>query len=229
MYTGTSPAYHGIAGNDWYDVKAGDTVYCTSDTSVRGVGADGYEGMMSPSRLLTTTITDQLQLSTQMKAKVIGVALKDRSAILPAGRSADAAYWFDGKTGNFITSTWYRNNLPEWATAFNERKWPAEYLSSPWKTLLPINYYTESDPDDTPYEAVFTGETKPVFPHDLPALKGTGFDLVRRTPYGNTLTKDFALAAIQENDLRWRQYHRFSCLSFSSTDYVGRPVSVPTP
>ena len=221
VYTGTTPAYHGIAGNDWYDAKAGDTVYCTADTSVRGVGGDGFEGMMSPSRLLTTTITDQLQLCTQMQSKVIGIALKDRSAILPAGRSADAAYWFDGKSGNFITSTWYRNDLPKWVAEFNERKWPAEYLSAPWKTLLPLDYYTESDPDDSPYESMFTGETKPVFPHDLPALKGTSFDLVRRTPYGNTLTKDFALAAIQGEQLGADSITDFLCISFSSTDYVG--------
>ena len=127
--------------------------------------------MMSPHRLLTTTITDQLRLSTQMKAKVVGISLKDRGAILPAGRSADAAYWYDGKSGNWITSTWYRNDLPKWAHEFNDRKWPEQYLSKPWNTALPIKEYYESDPDDSPYEAAFRGEAKPVFPHDLPALK----------------------------------------------------------
>lgn len=221
IYTGTTPSMHGIAGNDWFDVAANDTVYCSSDEKVTAVGGEGREGMMSPSRLLTTTITDQLQLSTQMKAKVVGISLKDRGAILPAGRSADAAYWFDGKTGNWISSTWYMNSLPKWAQDFNERKWSDEYLSQPWKTVLPINYYTESDPDDSPYEALFRGETKPVFPHDLPALRGTSFDLLRRTPFGNTLTKDFGLAAILGEQLGADSITDFLCLSFSSTDYVG--------
>ncbi len=221
IYTGTTPSMHGIAGNDWFDVAANDTVYCASDEKVTAVGGEGREGMMSPSRLLTTTITDQLQLSTQMKAKVVGISLKDRGAILPAGRSADAAYWFDGKTGNWISSTWYMNSLPKWAQDFNERKWSEEYLSQPWKTVLPINYYTESDPDDSPYEALFRGETKPVFPHDLPALRGTSFDLLRRTPFGNTLTKDFGLAAILGEQMGADSITDFLCLSFSSTDYVG--------
>lgn len=221
IYTGTTPSMHGIAGNDWFDVAANDTVYCASDEKVTAVGGEGREGMMSPSRLLTTTITDQLQLSTQMKAKVVGISLKDRGAILPAGRSADAAYWFDGKTGNWISSTWYMNSLPKWAQDFNERKWSDEYLSQPWKTVLPINYYTESDSDDSPYEALFRGETKPVFPHDLPALRGTSFDLLRRTPFGNTLTKDFGLAAILGEQLGADSITDFLCLSFSSTDYVG--------
>lgn len=221
IYTGTTPAVHGIVGNDWYDFKNTDTVYCTADTSVRGVGGDGREGMMSPSRLLSTTITDQLKLSTQMTAKVIGISLKDRGAILPAGRSADAAYWFDGKSGNWITSTWYKTTLPKWAHAFNDRCWPEDYLSNKWKTAMPLGYYTESDPDDSPYESLFSGETKPVFPHDLPALKGTGYDLVRRTPFGNTLTKDFALAAIQGEHLGEDSIPDFLCISFSATDYIG--------
>lgn len=221
VYTGTTPAYHGIAGNDWYDVPASDTVYCTADTAMRSVGGTGWEGMMSPSRLLTTTITDQLQLCTQMKSKVIGIALKDRGAILPAGRSGDGAYWYEGKTGNWITSSWYRNELPKWVEEFNERRWPEEYLSKPWKTVLPIESYIESDPDDTPFESPFSGETSPVFPHQLPALRGTSYDLLRRTPFGNTFTKDFALAAIVGEQMGADSITDFLALSFSSPDYIG--------
>ncbi len=222
IYTGTTPAVHGIAGNDWFDQKVMDTVYCTLDTAVSGVGGgNGAEGMMSPRRLLANTITDELRLSTQMKAKVLGISLKDRGAILPAGRSGDAAYWYDGKTGNWITSNWYRDDLPKWANEFNERRWPDEYLSHPWKTILPIHTYTECDPDDSPYEATFAGESKPVFPHDLPALRGISFDLLRRTPFGNTLTKDFALASILGEKLGEDSIPDFLAVSFSATDYVG--------
>lgn len=221
VYTGTTPARHGIAGNDWYDRAADDTVYCVADTAVRSVGGTGWEGMMSPARLLTTTITDQMQLCTQQHSRVIGIALKDRGAILPAGRSGDGAYWYEGKTGNWITSSWYRNELPKWVQEFNERRWPDEYLRSAWKTMLPIQQYTESDPDDSPYESPFTGEVKPVFPHDLPALRGTSFDLLRRTPFGNTYTKDFALAALQGEQLGADSITDFLCISFSSPDYIG--------
>lgn len=221
IYTGTTPSVHGIAGNDWYDRKEGQAVYCTYDSTVRGVGSEGREGRMSPSRLLTTTITDQLQLCTGMRSKVIGISLKDRGAILPAGRSADAAYWFDGVTGNWITSTWYMKELPKWMKDFNDRRWPDLYLSKPWETALPIEEYRECDADDNSYEAAFKGENRPVFPHDLPKLRGTGFDLVRRTPFGNTMTKDLAIAAIEGEAMGQDSITDFLCISFSATDYVG--------
>jgi predicted AlkP superfamily pyrophosphatase or phosphodiesterase len=221
IYTGTTPAVHGIVANDWFDRTENDTVYCAEDKNVKGVGSDNYAGKMSPKRLLSTTITDELQLTNQGKSKVIGISLKDRGAILPAGRSGDAAYWYDGSTGNWISSTWYMNDLPKWVKDFNERKWPDHYLSKPWTTTLPLSYYTESDPDDSPYELPYTGEAKPVFPHDLPALRGTSFDLVRRTPFGNTMTKDLAIAAISGEELGADSISDFLCVSFSATDYVG--------
>ncbi|HQF27225.1 MAG TPA: alkaline phosphatase family protein, partial [Bacteroidia bacterium] len=221
IYTGTTPAFHGIVANDWFDRTENDTVYCAEDKNVKGVGSDNYAGKMSPKRLLSTTITDELQLTNQGKSKVIGISLKDRGAILPAGRSGDAAYWYDGSTGNWISSTWYMNDLPKWVKDFNERKWPDHYLSKPWTTTLPLSYYTESDPDDSPYELPYTGEAKPVFPHDLPALRGTSFDLVRRTPFGNTMTKDLAIAAISGEELGADSITDFLCVSFSATDYVG--------
>ncbi len=221
IYTGTTPAVHGIVANDWFERSSNDTVYCAQDDTVKCVGCENEWGKMSPARLLTTTVTDELQWMTRGKAKVIGISLKDRGAIMPAGRMADAAYWYDGVTGNWITSTWYRNELPQWVNDFNNHKWPAKYLSEKWNTLLPISYYTESGPDDSPYEAPFRGEAKAVFPHDLPALKGTSFDLVRRTPFGNTMTKDLAVEAVKHEEMGRGTVPDFLCISFSATDYVG--------
>lgn len=221
IYTGTTPSVHGIAGNDWYDSKERKSVYCTSDSLVKGVGSSGSEGSMSPVRLLTTTITDQLKLNSRFRSKVIGIALKDRGAILPAGRAADAAYWYDGKTGNWISSTWYIETLPKWVEDFNARRWPDEYLSKTWNTFLPISTYTESDNDDAPYENPFKGESAPVFPHNLPSLKDSTYDLLRRVPFGNTLTKDFAISAIAAEQMGADSITDFLCISFSATDYVG--------
>ena len=221
IYTGTVPAIHGIAGNDWYDHHEGRNVYCTSDSSVSGIGGTGREGQMSPARLLTTTVTDQLQLATRFKSKVIGISLKDRGAILPAGRSANAAYWYDSKSGHWISSTWYMKELPEWAKTFNERGLSDQALTTPWNTLYPVETYVNSEADDSPYEATFTGETRPVFPHDLPALRGSSYDLVRKIPAGNTLTKDFAIASIAGEGLGNDSITDFLCISFSATDYIG--------
>ena len=119
IFTGSVPAIHGIAGNDF--LLNGKTAYCCTDTTVNGVGTDGAAGRMSPRNMLSTTIGDELKIATDFKAKVIGVSLKDRAAILPAGHSADGAYWLDNATGNFITSTYYMKKLPAWATAFNKK------------------------------------------------------------------------------------------------------------
>ena len=118
-YTGSTPAFHGICGNDFFidDEK----VYCCGDKTVMPVGTDNKKkGQMSPRNLLTTTIGDQLRLHTDFRSKVIGVSYKDRAAILPAGRSANGAYWLDTDNGQFITSTYYAEELPGWAKAFNQ-------------------------------------------------------------------------------------------------------------
>ncbi|MBR1687620.1 MAG: alkaline phosphatase family protein [Prevotella sp.] len=118
-YTGTTPAFHGICGNN-FSID-GQKVYCCADDSVETVGTDSKAGKMSPRNLLATTIGDQLRLHTDFRAKVIGVSYKDRAAILPAGHSANAAYWLDKDNGQFVTSTYYMTELPQWAQEFNKR------------------------------------------------------------------------------------------------------------
>lgn len=223
VYTGTTPAVHGIIANDWFDKKGNKSLYCVQDDKVQGVGTIAAEGKRSPANLLTSTITDELRISSNMKSKVIGIALKDRSAILPAGHTANAAYWFDGTIGGFISSTYYMNELPAYVQEFNKKELAKKYLSQPWNTLLPINQYTESVADDNKYEFVFKGETNSAFPHNLPALyeKNGGIGMIRSTPFGNTLTKDFALEIIKNENLGKGSVTDFLAISFSSPDYIG--------
>ncbi|MGV3540876.1 MAG: alkaline phosphatase PafA [Rufibacter sp.] len=221
IYTGATPAIHGIIGNDWYNRRTGRNIYCAEDKSVKTVGSNSKAGEMSPVNMIATTITDELEMATNQRSKVIGLSLKDRGSILPAGHAADAAYWFDGSNGNMITSTFYMQQLPEWVQAFNNRKLPEQYLSQPWATLLPIDQYTESGPDDQFFENTFAGEKKPVFPHDMPALKGKNFDLLRSIPAGNTYTKEFAKEALRAENMGKGQFTDFLAVSFSATDYVG--------
>ncbi|MDQ3048482.1 MAG: alkaline phosphatase family protein [Bacteroidota bacterium] len=223
VYTGTTPAVHGIIANDWFSRETGKNVYCAEDKSTIGVGTTANEGKRSPVNMLSTTITDELRISSNMKSKVIGIALKDRSAILPAGHTANAAYWFDGSIGGFITSTYYMKELPKWVQDFNNKKLPAKYLSQPWNTLLPIDQYTESLPDDNKYEFIAKGETKPVFPHNLPEMMklNGGLGMIRNTPFGNNLTKDFAMEVIKNENLGGTDATDFLAISFSSPDYIG--------
>ena len=154
---------HGIISNELYERATGKDVYCVDDKQVKGIGSNEPEGKRSPENLLTSTITDQLRLATNMQSKVIGVALKDRSSILPAGHTGQA-YWYEGKTGNFITSSYYRNELPAWAIDFNKQQNAQKYLQQDWNTLLPVEQYTESLADDNAFEGRFRGEERPVFP-----------------------------------------------------------------
>jgi hypothetical protein len=124
LYTGSVPAIHGITGNNWYDTVTKKYMYCTEDRSVNGVGNNDDAGQMSPRNMLVTNICDELRITTNFKNKVIGISIKDRGAILPAGHAANAAYWYDGTTGKFISSTYYMNELPSWINKFNERKYP---------------------------------------------------------------------------------------------------------
>ncbi|MBI5402064.1 MAG: alkaline phosphatase family protein [Ignavibacteriae bacterium] len=219
IYTGAIPSVNGICANDWYDREKNKIVYCADDDSCHTVGSFSDDGKMSPRSMLTSTITDEL-VKKNKNSKVIGIALKDRGAIFPAGHLG-TAYWFDPSSKNFVTSTYYMNKLPEWVEKFNGKYLPDFYLSSEWKTLLPIEQYTESTEDDNPYEDIFRGEDKPVFPHNLPELINKNKNLLRSTPFGNSITKDFAIDAITNENLGRNEATDFLCVSFSSTDYVG--------
>lgn len=228
VFTGTTPKYNGIISNNWYDKETKTTVYCAGDDSVASVGTTDDAGQMSPHRMLTTSFADENRLFTQMRGKTIGIAIKDRGAILPAGHSANAAYWFHGKDeGNWITSTFYRDNLPKWVTDFNNSDAAESYLKV-WDTYYDIDTYVESGPDDNDFERGFTGKEKATFPYDLAKLKddNRGFELLKATAYGNDLTTDFAIAAIKGEGLGKDDITDVLTLSYSSTDYVGHNFGV---
>lgn len=223
IFTGTSPAVNGIISNNIFDRATGRTFYCVHDESAQPVGTKDTLSRVSPRNMYSSTIGDQLHLAENFASKVIGIALKDRAAILPAGHSANAAYWFDGSTGKWVSSSYYMDELPKWARNFNDKKRPDALLAQQWNTLLPIGKYTESSADDNAWETPFAGEGKPVFPHDLPALKSgyNDYNLIKSTPFGNTLTREFAEAAIKNEQLGKDGITDMLTLSFSATDYVG--------
>ena len=221
VYTGTSPAVHGIVGNGWYERSLGKEIGCVDDESVNLVGAvEGGTGQ-SPHNNFATTITDQLRIASNFQSKTVGVAIKDRASILPAGHAATAAFWYNGKDGNFVTSTYYMQELPEWAKRFNDKKVVDTYYKNDWNTLYPINTYTLSTADDKSYENTANGEAKPVFPRNLKQFIGKNYGAVRTTPYGNTLTFDFAKAAIEGYNLGGGKFTDFLAVSFSSPDAIG--------
>ncbi|WP_040278820.1 alkaline phosphatase PafA [Psychroserpens damuponensis] len=228
VYTGTTPKNHGIIGNNWYDKEIKSMVYCAGDSNVSSVGTQDDAGQMSPHRMKTTSFADENRLFTQMHGKTIGISLKDRGAILPAGHTANAAYWFHGREeGVWITSTFYRNELPKWVSEFNTSNTAESYLKV-WDTYYDIETYTESGTDENTFEGGFKGKDKATFPYDLEQLAANnrGFDILKATPYGNSLTTDFAIAAIKGEQLGQDDITDVLTLSYSSTDYVGHNFGV---
>lgn len=222
IFTGSVPTIDGITGNDMIDQQTGKSFYCTEDSTVTSIGTKSKYGMESPHNLWVTTEGDELRLATNFQSKVIGVSLKDRASILPAGRAANAAFWFDSATGRFITSSYYMKQLPSWLVNFNQENRVKTLMAGEWNTLFDINSYVMSSPDNNDYERPFFKGEDPVFPIDLSQLlKEDGFGSIKSVPMGNTLTLEMAEATINGEKLGMGDYTDFLSVSFSTPDYVG--------
>jgi len=221
VFTGSVPALDGISGNEWIEQLSGKVVYCTDDSTVKTVGADNVSGRMSPRNLLVSTVTDELRLASNFQSKVVGVSLKDRAAILPAGHTANAAFWLDDATGNFVSSTYYMQELPGWVDAFNKSRPIEKLIQNGWTTLRPIDTYKNSDGDDQVWEGRYPGETSSAFPHHIDEAYKKSKGTFRPTPFGNTLTLDFARQAVEGYQLGSGPATDFLTINCASTDYVG--------
>ena len=225
IFTGTTPKYHGIIGNDWFDKNLKTKVNCVQDDAVDAVGTTSKDGKKSPVRLLNTTFADENRLFTQMRGKTIGISIKHRGAILPAGHTANAAYWLDydhDGNGNWISSTFYMNSLPKWVDNFNKSNITKSYFKV-WNTLYDITSYTESGSDLNTFERLFKGKETATFPYDLEILKAENgnFKVIAESPFGNSLTTDFAIEAIKAEELGKDTITDVLTISYSSTDKVG--------
>lgn len=223
IYTGSVPSIHGIAGNSWTDRETGEDVYCTTDKEVKGVGASSEKiGAHSPHQLWSTTITDQLGISTNFQSKVVGVSLKDRASILPAGHNPTGAFWFDEGTGHFVTSSYYMNELPQWLKNFNAQNWGEKLVANGWNTIKPIDEYKESTADNVSWEHNLGSSTSPVFPYNnLAADYAKKKSVIRTTPFGNSLTLKAAEAAFDGYQMGKDAVTDFLAINIASTDYVG--------
>ena len=209
--SGAMPAVSGIIGNAWYDRDEHQVVTSVCDWTVTVVGGhQGQKGSQctdsdpaSPKRLLVTTVGDELK-EVSPKSRVIGISIKPRAAILPSGHRADAAFWLDDTTGNFVSSSYYMNELPAWAKGFNGRKLPAKYVNQKWPRF-PSWTFTAAPGSAEPYAK-------------LPA-----------SPWGNELIEQFAEGAIDGEHLGQRGVTDLLTISFSSNDYVGHRVGPDAP
>ncbi len=234
IYSGTTPTNHGIVYNNWYSRALGRAVYCAEDTLVNMVDNSGIQthknplGRRSPRNLMVSNIADELKLFSNERSKVIGVSLKDRGAIFPAGHMANAAYWYNPENGNFITSSYYTKVLPDWMVAFNKKHKADSLLNLIWSPLLPFEKYAHSDVDNASFEKVYVGKKTSEFPYNLKALRQDNghFKLLPETPYGNTLLTQLALSTLKNERLGKGIETDFLTISYSSTDYVGHHFGI---
>ena len=227
MMTGAYPAETGIIGNEWLDRATGRRITSVTDDSVKLLGGGPNEPAASPARLLSSTVGDELRLATNDRAKVIGISVKDRAAILPAGRHANAAYWFSAASGNMVSSTYYFQQLPAWVTTFNNSRPADKYFGAKWERLLPAaEYERRAGPDSPSWETVGTssGDTN-AFPHTITggatSAGRTFYNALDFSPFSNDLLVSFSEQAIVNEQLGKDDDTDVLTVSFSANDYVG--------
>ena len=211
IFTGTTPAVHGIIANDWYDKNSGEYIYCAGDGDMhtvcnceqKNIDVTSADGKMSPHHMLTTTFADELKLFSE-NSKVFGISLKDRGAILPAGHSGNGAYWMDSE-GKWITSSFYMEALPDYIQEINENNPPQNYLKGIWEVSGKFNH------------------------NMLAKHTQQGGSAIKSTPFGNTILKDLALEILQNERLGQGEISDILTISFSSTDYIGHQFGPHAP
>jgi predicted AlkP superfamily pyrophosphatase or phosphodiesterase len=224
--TGAEPSFHGITSDNWYVPLKNELIYCTKDISVNPVGGSYESGLHSPVNLQASSFSDELKMATNKKSKVFSIGLKESSAILSAGHSADGAYWFDNTTGTWMSSTYYTDSLPGYVNDFNAMKYADSYLNSVWVLLKPLTDYSDCVADSNNFEAGFNRVN--YFPYDLKKLRTKGlfnarndFSLLRETPFGNTLTTGFAKKIIEQEKLGKDDITDYLSVCYSATDNIG--------
>lgn len=221
MLSGAYPNTHGIIANDWFDREKNKSVYCVDDETVRIVGADGVG--KSPRKFIGSTFGDQLRLQTGFQSKVISLSNKDRAAVLMAGKNPSGVYW--QMDSIFVTSTYYRNALPEWVATFNRSKFIDSFYKKEWRKKLPDSAYRIADDDDVPYEQQRDGFDR-TFPHPIVGKDSTKITpsyywALNRSPFGAEVLKELAQRAIVAEELGQRGVTDMLCVSFSSPDIIG--------
>ncbi len=224
--TGSNPAMHSIVANQWYNRLYDRKYDCIEDQSLENVSSNFDRNKYSPKFMIGSTLGDELALLSYKKSKVISISMNPQAAVLTSGRLASSAYWLDNKTGKWASSSFYMQKLPTWVNTFNNKELPKIYLAKKWATLKPISDYTESLADNNSYELGFI-DGKKVFPYDLYMLSRLeGIQIIKNTPYGNTYTNDFAIAALLEEGLGKDNATDLLTVSYSATSNINKLFSI---
>jgi len=218
--TGCEPEVHGVVSDKWFERLPNKTVTSVTDDKVTTIGIAENRYPNSPVQLLTTTFSDELKLFNNQRSKVIGISLKPEAAILSTGHLANAAYWFDGVTGNWVTSSYYCDSLPTWVQNFNAKKFPDIYIEREWLPLLAEENYRFGSVMVKDKNVGFDSENKFMRKVSTIAHKDDKYGVLKATPYGISLTKDFAISAILDEHLGEDDFTDFLSIDFASTSEI---------
>jgi predicted AlkP superfamily pyrophosphatase or phosphodiesterase len=221
LATGGNVPQHGIAANDWYDRELGRRVNAVEDSRSPFIGGKaGDRSGRSPRHVTASTFSDELVLASGGKSRSFGVSTKDRGAIILAGKKGQA-YWYSSYTGQYVTSTWYRDEYPAWVSEWNARQPAAAYAGATWDLIAERDSYVFAEHDDRPFELP-RGELGNTFPHTMAsAVRGSFYDDLKYSPWADELTLSFAKALIMAEEPGQRGHTDYLSVSFSATDYVG--------
>jgi hypothetical protein len=224
IVTGAYPDGHGIVSDFWYNRLKDEIIYSIYDDNVRTVGGPYESGRFSPVNLQASTLSDEIKINNNFRSKVISVSMDPAAAVLSGGHTADAAYWFDKNSGDWITSSYYLDSLPGWVNDFNNKGIGEVYLQKTWEPLMSADSYSSSLADNNGHETGIKGQK--VFPYDLEELsrvsrKEIDYSILSTTPYGNTYTRDMAIAALVSEELGKDDSTDFLYLNFAASAYAG--------
>ncbi len=220
LATGCEPTVHGIVSDYWYQRIKKLNTYSVFNEKTKTVGVDNDIFPYAPTNILTTTFTDELKLFNNSKSKVIGISIKPEGAVLAAGHLGNSAYWFDDETGKWITSTYYCDSLPTWVNTFNDKKFPEIYIERDWLPMLSLESYQSGAHQGNSNAIGFSSENK--FAKRISGFlkKDRVYAMLKTTPFGITLTKDFAISAILNEDLGKDEFTDYISIGFSATSRV---------
>jgi ssRNA-specific RNase YbeY (16S rRNA maturation enzyme) len=218
--TGCEPVVHGVVSDEWYIQLQEQKVNCIFDAKEKPVGCNQAKATYSPRNLLTTTFSDELKLFNNGRSKVIGISLNPAPAILSTGHMANAAYWFDDETGNWVTSSYYTDSLPRWVNTFNGKKFPDLYIDREWLPSLALERYRAGSFKGQSKQIGFSDEN--TFAKKVNSLikKEKQYAMLKSTPWGISVTKDFAISAIVDEQLGQDEYTDYLSIAFTPTAMV---------
>ena len=226
--TGANPSEHGIVSDYWYNRLSNEIAYSLDDAGETTIGGSYGTGAYSPISMHNRTLSDEIRVKSRFRSKSIGVAIDPQASILMAGHTATGAYWLDPIRASWVTSSYYMDSLPGWVNEFNEKNYRDLYLNRMWETLRPISEYTESMLDNNDYEVGFDDQI--TFPYDLARISGasrgeTNYTTLLSTPWGNTYTKDMAIAAIVNEELGMGETTDMIHIGFNAIKYLTQRYS----